>query len=141
MRAQGWAQTLLPSRTSVGRSVGTGGSWNSPKPKPNRAALPGPAHQPADAGAGPGHVQVHMRTSIRSPRDAPALQRLRSPAEGSLPLLASPCRRSRGISPPQGWRLSHAPKRRPPGAQDRGGCRGKMASRFILEGCGKKGQR
>lgn len=72
-------------------------------------------------------------------QDAPALQRLRSPAEGGRPLLARPGRRSRGISPPRGWRPGHAPKRRPPGARDRGAAAARWPLALSWKGSLRRG--
>lgn len=113
-----WAQTLRPLRQASG--------------SPGRASWPRP---PADRRRGGASSRTR---AVRSElQDAPALQRLRSPAEGGRPLLASPAALAAGFH----LRPGHAPKRRPPGAPDQGGCRGKMASRFILEGYSEKGQR
>lgn len=128
----------IPALEAVGGRGG--GSPSSPRSKPRQPFLAQPPSRQTQ-GRSQGGASSRTRAVRPESQDAPALQFLRSPAEGGRRLLARPGRRSRGISPPQGRRPGHALKRRPPGAQDRGGCRGKMASRFILEGYGEKGQR
>lgn len=119
-------------------AVSAGGSRVSPRPEPRPRFRARPTSR-LTQGRSRGGASSRTGALRPEPQDAPALQRLRSPAEGGRPLLARPGRRSRGISPPRAGVQATPPRGVPRELETEGAAAARWPLALSWKGTARRG--